>query len=58
MASKVSAPNMPILDIVKFPVLYSDGASCLLRARFTRSCAHRTKVRDTSGMVREERTPH
>jgi len=37
MASKVSTPNMPRLLMVKVPLLYSSGASCLPRARFTRS---------------------
>ena len=37
MASKLSAPNMPRLEIVNVPLLYSSGASCLPRARFTRS---------------------
>ena len=37
MASKLSAPNMPRLEMVNVPLLYSSGDSCLPRARFTRS---------------------
>ncbi len=37
MASKLSAPNMPRLLMVKLPLLYSSGASALPRARLTRS---------------------
>jgi hypothetical protein len=43
MASKASAPYMPMLEMVKLPVLYSLGDSCLLRARFTRSCRWQTQ---------------
>lgn len=37
MASKVSAPNMPMLEMVKVPLLNSSGASFFALARFTRS---------------------
>ena len=37
MASKVSAPKLPRLEMVKVPDWNSSGASCLERARFTRS---------------------
>lgn len=37
IASKLLTPNMPRLLMVKLPLLYSSGASCLARARFTRS---------------------
>ena len=37
MASKVSTPYMPRLEMLKFPLLNSSGLSCLLRARLTRS---------------------
>ncbi len=37
MASKVSAPYMPMLEMVKVPLLNSSGASFLARARLTRS---------------------
>lgn len=37
MASNVSTPYMPRLLMVNVPLLYSSGASCLPRARFTRS---------------------
>jgi hypothetical protein len=43
MASKASAPYMPMLEMVKLPVLYSLGDSCLLRARLTRSCRWHTR---------------
>lgn len=35
MASKDSTPNMPRLEMVKVPLLYSSGDSCLARARLT-----------------------
>ena len=37
MASKMSAPKLPRLEMVKVPDWNSSGASCLARARFTRS---------------------
>ena len=37
MASKVSTPYMPRLEMLKFPLLNSSGLSCLLRALLTRS---------------------
>ena len=37
MASKLSTPYMPKLEMLKFPLLYSSGLSCLLRALLTRS---------------------
>ncbi len=37
MASNVSAPYMPMLEMVKVPLLNSSGASFLARARLTRS---------------------
>lgn len=35
MASNDSTPNMPRLEMVKVPVEYSSGDSCLARARLT-----------------------
>lgn len=35
MASKLSTPNMPRLEMTKVPVVYSSGDSCLPRARLT-----------------------
>ena len=35
MASNDSTPNMPRLEMVKVPLLYSSGDSCLARARLT-----------------------
>ena len=37
MASKMSAPKLPRLEMVKVPDWNSSGDSCLARARFTRS---------------------
>ena len=44
MASKMSAPKLPRLEMVKVPDWNSSGASCFARARFTRSACTGSKV--------------
>ena len=48
MASKVSAPKLPRLEMVKVPDINSSGASCLKRARFTRSAQLRLICHSTA----------